>query len=86
MEAYRRVYDSRHRRLTTKNRDQLRNPTLGNPVWATFLTLWAECLVFSGTSPNSTVLHRFSHVCRSLTPQLMLLMIADATVSHCHYI
>ena len=26
-------------RLTTKNRDQLRNPTLGNRVWATFYTL-----------------------------------------------
>jgi len=25
-------------RLTAKNRDQLRNPTLGNRVWATFLT------------------------------------------------
>ena len=24
------------RRLTAKNRDQLRNPTLGNRVWATF--------------------------------------------------
>ena len=24
-------------RLTTKNRDQLRNPTLGNRVWAVFL-------------------------------------------------
>ena len=24
-------------RLTTKNRDQLRNPTLGNRVWPTFL-------------------------------------------------
>ena len=24
-------------RLTTKNRDQLRNPTLGDRVWATFL-------------------------------------------------
>ena len=23
-------------RLTVKNRDQLRNPTLGNRVWATF--------------------------------------------------
>ena len=39
MTAYRRVYDSRH---TTpegwlpRNRDQLRNPTLGNRVWATF--------------------------------------------------
>ena len=36
MAAYRRVYDSRHRRLTAKNRDQLRNPTLGNGVWANF--------------------------------------------------
>ena len=26
-------------RLTTKNRDQLRNPTLGNRVWATFTFL-----------------------------------------------
>jgi len=30
MTAYRRIYD------TAKNRDQLRNPTLGNRVWATF--------------------------------------------------
>ena len=30
MAAYRRVYDSRH--LQAKNRDQLRNPTLGNRV------------------------------------------------------
>ena len=26
-------------RLTVKNRDQLRNPTLGNRVWATFTFL-----------------------------------------------
>jgi len=41
MAAYRRVYDSRNVtcRLTAKNRDQLRNPTLGNRVWATFFTL-----------------------------------------------
>jgi len=26
-------------RLTAKNRDQLRNPTLGNRVWATFYRL-----------------------------------------------
>jgi len=36
MAAYRRVYDSRHCRLTAKNRDQLLDPTLGNRVWATF--------------------------------------------------
>ena len=34
-------------RLTAKNRDQLRNPTLGNRVWATFLTYnnpWRQIL------------------------------------------
>ena len=43
MAAYRRVYDSRQLQLqvakTAKNRDQLRNPTLGNRVWATFTFL-----------------------------------------------
>jgi len=28
-------------RLTAKNRDQLRNPTLGNRVWAAFLYLFS---------------------------------------------
>ena len=36
MAAYRRVYDSVTCRLTAKNRDPLRNPTLGNRVWASF--------------------------------------------------
>ena len=31
-----RVYGSRHLQADCKNRDQLRNPTLGNRVWATF--------------------------------------------------
>jgi len=36
---YQLVYDSHVTcRLTAKNRDQLRNPTLGNRVWATFFT------------------------------------------------
>jgi len=30
-------------RLTAKNRDQLRNPTLGNRVWATFTFLGLYC-------------------------------------------
>jgi len=38
MAAYRPVYDSVTCRLTAKNWDQLRNPTLGNRVWATFFT------------------------------------------------
>ena len=39
MAAYRRVLDSRHRRLTAKDRDQLRNHSLGNRIWATFTFL-----------------------------------------------
>ena len=31
---YRRVYDSRHLQADCQNRDQLRNLTLGNRVWA----------------------------------------------------
>jgi len=30
-------------RLTAKNRDQLRNPTLGNRVWASFTFLVLNC-------------------------------------------
>jgi len=36
MAAYRRVYDSHHLQADCKDRHQLRNPTLGNRVWATF--------------------------------------------------
>jgi len=36
MAAYRRVYDYVTCRLAAKNRDQRRNLTLGNRVWATF--------------------------------------------------
>ena len=35
MAAYSLVYDSRHLQAA-KNRNQLRNPTLGNRVWAIF--------------------------------------------------
>jgi len=41
MAAYRRVYDLRHLQADCKNRDQLRNPTFVNRVWATFLDLGA---------------------------------------------
>jgi len=34
MAAYRRVYRSHLLQADTENRDQLRNPTLGNRVWA----------------------------------------------------
>ena len=39
MAAYHLVYDSITCRLTANNRDQLRNPKLGNRVCATFLLL-----------------------------------------------
>jgi len=39
MAAYRRVYDSRHLQADSKNRNQLRNPMLGNRVLATFTFL-----------------------------------------------
>ena len=46
MAAYRRVYDSVTRRpLIVKNRDQLRDPTLGNRVWATFTVFIAVVVV-----------------------------------------
>jgi len=42
MAAYRRVYDSRHLQADCQNRDQFRNPTLGNRVLATFAFLHRE--------------------------------------------
>jgi len=33
--------------LTAKNQDQLRNPTLGNPAWATFNFFISLCSLFS---------------------------------------
>ena len=38
-------------RLTVKNRDQLRNPTLGNRVWATF-TFQCPCGLHHITARN----------------------------------
>ena len=51
MAAYRRVYDSRRRRLTAKNRDQLQTSKLGNRVWTTFTFLEVQerrCLASQG--------------------------------------
>jgi len=43
MAAYSRVYDLRH--LQADCQDLLRNPTLGNRVWATFINLLCGCFV-----------------------------------------
>jgi len=64
MAAYRRVYDSLTCRLTPKYRDQLRNPTLCNRVWAifTFFTVLWGCIV-----PCSALIRPSStHVARSV--------------------
>jgi len=45
--AYRRVYDSHHLQADCQERDQLRNPTLRNPVWATFTFLHSGSLYLS---------------------------------------
>ena len=47
MAAYRRVYDSRHLQADCNKRDQLRNPTLGSRVWATFAFTF-YCIVCVG--------------------------------------
>jgi len=64
MAAYHRVYDSRHLRLTAKNRDQLRNPTLGNRVWATFL-----CLAIMDKHDVVHKLDTVLHCCQRKTEQ-----------------
>jgi len=44
MAAYCRVYGSRYLQADCQKRDQLRKPTLGNRVWATFTFLLAIVL------------------------------------------
>jgi len=52
MAAYRQVYDSRHLH-PAKNRDQLRNHTLGNRVWATFtFTFFARGQTYTHKDTN----------------------------------
>jgi len=56
-------------RLTAKNRDQLRNPTLGNRVWATF-TFFILVTVFARRTPLLNKLKRNfnSKALREVTP------------------
>jgi len=59
-------------RLTAKNRDQLRNPTLGNGVWATFTLyllplalanlLTADCCIARSNSAGRVVRYYSSQV------------------------
>jgi len=45
------------RRLTAKNRDQLRNPTLGNRVWATFTFLSGKLISHGDHATGSLEQH-----------------------------
>jgi len=56
MAAYRRVYDSRHLQADCQEPGhQLRDPTLGNRVWATFTFLHSTlCMdVYNNSNNNS---------------------------------
>jgi len=65
MAAHRQVYDSRHLQAdyavyqtqfwSTKNRDQLRNPTFGNRVLATFTFFTCDYLRYRRN--NQSVIH-----------------------------
>ena len=57
-------------RLTAKNRDQLRNPTLGNRVWATF-TFYPRWVLFPLQDTTLAVVWR------------VLQIVRPETVSHC---
>ena len=47
-------------RLTAKNQDQLRNPTFGNRVWATFLHTWSLMNRFrTSQGPRHANLHKW---------------------------
>ena len=53
MAAYRRIYDSHYLQADCQERDQLRNPTLRNRVWATFtFTLLVVCVCQSSVVPR----------------------------------
>jgi len=54
-------------RLTAKNQDQLRNPTLGNRVWATFFTI-ALLTVFAFSALTLLVWQQEGHpACKKLS-------------------
>ena len=77
-------------RLTAKNRDQLRNPTLGNRVWATFFTFIAIVLltdslllllVVQAIKSDLTSAGRSVSECRQTADQLSTLCGSPSDVS-----
>ena len=52
-------------RLTAKNQDQLRKPTLGNQVWATF-TFFLFCSYSNATAADQTETERWTDTTQML--------------------
>ena len=51
-------------RLTAKNRDQLRNPTLGNRVWASYTFTFTRLAAAAAASFTTLVLQLAGHITR----------------------
>jgi len=82
MAAYRRVYDSRHGvtcRLTAKNRDQLRNPTLGNRVRAIPFLTKTSCYNSANQRP-----HRIYYLYTELAWIAKNALLSDQTQMNIH--
>jgi len=71
------------RRLTAKNRDQLRNPTLGNRVWAifTFLEEVTHALKDVRAQGGDAVVGRTVDVPSPSSPSLLLLLLMAAAAA-----
>jgi len=76
MAAYRRVYDSRHPQTDCQNCNQLRNPTLGNRVWATFTFFYHTMPCQQSISPLAMAL------CLSMVAKYMGTEVRDVTLPH----
>jgi len=57
-------------RLTAKNRDQLRNPTLGNRVWATFTFLGRVKLLLKRYTVAVSQTHAATPLVRYTNPDI----------------
>jgi len=73
-------------RLTAKNRDQLRNPTLGNRVWATFTFLLYSYRLYTYAFSALTLLvgRQEGHpACKTLSGQVLAWLSVGREVQTC---
>jgi len=73
-------------RLTAKNRDQLRNPTLGNRVWATFTFLLYSYRLYTYAFSAFTLLvgRQEGHpACKNLSGQVLAWLSVGSEVQTC---